>query len=96
VTGFQRSELLNSLADLIEEHDEELAELESLNNGKPVHIARSVVYAVPLVNSPKKRGESRDFDIADSVQCLRYFAGWADKVIGQVGQKALVIGRSLT
>ena len=26
----------------------------------------------------------RDFDIGDSVQCLRYYAGWADKIIGQV------------
>ena len=26
----------------------------------------------------------RDFDIGDSVQCLRYYAGWADKIVGQV------------
>ena len=24
----------------------------------------------------------RDFDIGDSVQCLRYYAGWADKIQG--------------
>lgn len=27
----------------------------------------------------------RDYDIGDSVQCLRYYAGWADKIAGQVG-----------
>ncbi|KAJ6599153.1 aldehyde dehydrogenase domain-containing protein [Mycena vulgaris] len=64
VTGFERSRLINKLADLIEQNAQELAELESLNNGKPVRIAR-------------------DFDIGDSVQCLRYYAGWADKIAGQ-------------
>lgn len=40
VTGFERSRLINKLADLIERDAQELAELESLNNGKPVKIAR--------------------------------------------------------
>ncbi|KAF9534827.1 aldehyde dehydrogenase domain-containing protein [Crepidotus variabilis] len=64
VTGFERSRLLNKLADLIERDAQELAELESLNNGKPVKMAR-------------------DSDIGDTIQCLRYYAGWADKVLGQ-------------
>ncbi|CAL1702137.1 unnamed protein product [Somion occarium] len=64
VSGFERSRLLNKLADLIERDAQELAELEALNNGKPVKIAR-------------------DFDIGDSVGCLRYYAGWADKIVGQ-------------
>ncbi|KAF7352867.1 Aldehyde dehydrogenase [Mycena venus] len=64
VTGWERSRLINKLADLIETHAQELGELESLNNGKPLRIAR-------------------DFDIGDSVQCLRYYAGWADKIAGQ-------------
>ncbi|THH33752.1 hypothetical protein EUX98_g450 [Antrodiella citrinella] len=64
VTGFERSRLLNKLADLMERDAQDLAELESLNNGKPVKIAR-------------------DFDIGDSVACLRYYAGFADKIVGQ-------------
>jgi aldehyde dehydrogenase (NAD+) len=40
VTGFERSRLINKLADLIERDAQELGELESLNNGKPVRIAR--------------------------------------------------------
>ncbi|KAI0069084.1 NAD-aldehyde dehydrogenase [Artomyces pyxidatus] len=64
VTGFERARLINKLADLIERDAQTLAELESLNNGKPVKIAR-------------------DFDIGDSVGCLRYYAGWADKITGQ-------------
>ncbi|KAJ7937139.1 aldehyde dehydrogenase domain-containing protein [Mycena leptocephala] len=65
VTGFERSRLINKLADLIEQNAQELAELECLNNGKPVRIAR-------------------DFDIGDPCRsCLRYYAGWADKLAGQ-------------
>ncbi|KIK65357.1 hypothetical protein GYMLUDRAFT_38805 [Collybiopsis luxurians FD-317 M1] len=64
VTGWERSRLMNKLADLIERDAQELAELETLNNGKPVAVAR-------------------DFDIGDSIQCLRYYAGWADKITGQ-------------
>lgn len=64
VTGFERSKLLNKLADLMERDQDILAEVESLNNGKPFKIAR-------------------DFDIGDSIQCLRYYAGWADKITGQ-------------
>src|SRR6516164_11189862 len=34
-----RGVLMNRLADLIEKHKEELAQLESLDNGKPYHVA---------------------------------------------------------
>ncbi|KAH9846702.1 NAD-aldehyde dehydrogenase [Lenzites betulinus] len=64
VTGAERQRLLNKLADLIERDAEELAELEALNNGKPVKIARHI-------------------DVAESIKCLRYYAGWADKILGQ-------------
>jgi acyl-CoA reductase-like NAD-dependent aldehyde dehydrogenase len=42
----ERSRLLNRLADLIEQNGDELAELESLDNGKPVAYARQI--DVPL------------------------------------------------
>jgi aldehyde dehydrogenase (NAD+) len=38
----ERARLLNALADLVEQHADELAELESLDNGKPVTYARSI------------------------------------------------------
>jgi acyl-CoA reductase-like NAD-dependent aldehyde dehydrogenase len=38
----ERARLINALADLIEQHAGELAELESLDNGKPVPYARSI------------------------------------------------------
>ena len=43
VSGFQRAKLINKLADLIERDADELAALETLNNGKPFKIARSVL-----------------------------------------------------
>jgi aldehyde dehydrogenase (NAD+) len=55
--------VLNKLADLIEE-DPILPELESLNSGKGIRIAR-------------------EGDVVDTVACLRYYAGMADKIQGQ-------------
>src|SRR5271169_536911 len=60
----ERGRLLNRLADLIETHADELARLESLDNGKPFAIAKAV-------------------DVAATVGCFRYFAGWADKIHGK-------------
>lgn len=60
----ERGRLLYLLADLIEKNAAELAQLESLDNGKPVSVAKRV-------------------DIAKTVACYRYFAGWADKVQGK-------------
>ncbi|HEY7339150.1 MAG TPA: aldehyde dehydrogenase family protein [Bryobacteraceae bacterium] len=59
-----RGRLLNRLADLIEQHADELATLEALDNGKPYSVAKAV-------------------DVAATVGCYRYFAGWADKVHGK-------------
>lgn len=63
-TPNQRSSLLNKWAELIEADIDSLAELESLDNGKPVWMAR-------------------DVDIVDSIGCLRYYAGLADKIEGR-------------
>jgi phenylacetaldehyde dehydrogenase len=46
MTGSERGRLLWNLADLIERHLEEFAELESIDNGKPLKVAR--VADVPL------------------------------------------------
>src|SRR6201986_2330889 len=60
----ERGRMLHRLADLIEANGDELARLESLDNGKPVSVAKAV-------------------DVAKTVACYRYFAGWADKVHGK-------------
>jgi aldehyde dehydrogenase (NAD+) len=60
----ERGRLMFRLADLIEEEIEELAALETLDNGKPIRDSRHV--DLPLV-----------------IDCLRYYAGYADKIHGQ-------------
>jgi aldehyde dehydrogenase (NAD+) len=59
-----RGALMYKLADLIEEDAEELAAIETLDNGKPISDARAA--DIPLV-----------------IDCLRYFAGWCDKIQGR-------------
>ncbi len=61
----KRARALNRLADLVEAHGEELAQLESLDNGKPVKIAGAV-------------------DLTQTVAWLRYYAGWAERITGDV------------
>jgi aldehyde dehydrogenase (NAD+) len=60
----ERGRLLYKLADLIEKNKEELAALESLDNGKPYRDALAA-------------------DLALTVKCYRYYAGWADKIHGK-------------
>lgn len=58
-----RGRLLNRLADLAEQHQDELAALETLDNGKPIN-------------------DSSKADVPLAIDCLRYYAGWADKIHG--------------
>ena len=64
MSGSDRATLLFKLADLLEERKEELAHLETLDNGKPLQ-------------------ESLNLDLPLTIQCYRYFAGWADKIQGK-------------
>ncbi|MEX2559415.1 MAG: aldehyde dehydrogenase family protein, partial [Pirellulales bacterium] len=59
-----RGRLIYKLADLMEEEQDELAALETLDNGKPIRDARAA-------------------DLPLSIDCLRYYAGFADKIHGQ-------------
>jgi len=58
-----RGRLMHKLADLAERHLDELAALETLDNGKPIN-------------------DSRAADLPLAIDCLRYYAGWADKIQG--------------
>jgi acyl-CoA reductase-like NAD-dependent aldehyde dehydrogenase len=60
-----RARLLYRLADLVQDNADELAELESLDNGKPVKMARLV-------------------DVTDTVSWLRHYAGWPERIYGDV------------
>ena len=58
-----RGKIMYRLADLMEENLDELAALETLDNGKPI-------------------ADSRGGDVPLAIDCLRYYAGWADKIHG--------------
>jgi aldehyde dehydrogenase (NAD+) len=64
----RRRDLMLKLADLVERDHAYLAELETLNNGKP------------LASDRKTYGSFADIHLV--VQCLRYYAGHADKLLG--------------
>jgi len=59
----KRAGLMYALAELVKANGDELAELESLDNGKPLPMAK--------------------FDVAATVNHLRYFAGWPTKIEGE-------------
>jgi betaine-aldehyde dehydrogenase len=59
----ERASYLRKLADLIDRQADELATLETRNNGKPLREAK--------------------FDVADAANCFRYYAGLANKPLGQ-------------
>ncbi|MCA9124102.1 MAG: aldehyde dehydrogenase family protein [Planctomycetales bacterium] len=58
-----RGKLITKLANLLEDNFDELAALESLDNGKPI-------------------SDSRAADLPLVIDCLHYYAGWADKIHG--------------
>src|SRR5450631_2338470 len=61
----ERGRILQRAAALLEQHQEELIELESLDAGKPL------------------AGVRRQ-DMAAVIDTVRYYAGWCDKITGQV------------
>src|ERR1700735_1656543 len=61
----ERGRILQRAAALVEEHQEELIEIESLDAGKPLAAVRRQ-------------------DMAAVIDTVRYYAGWCDKITGQV------------
>ena len=60
----ERGKILLRVMDLIEKNKDELALLETLDNGKPI-------------------SETTNADLPLVIDCLLYYAGWADKIHGE-------------
>src|SRR4051812_35016099 len=60
----ERGRCLYKLADLVEKNKQDLAALETLDNGKPIR-------------------DSLNADLPLTIDCYRYYAGWADKIEGK-------------
>ena len=86
MSASERGKLLNRLADLIEKNADELATLESLDNGKPKHVARTA--DLPLVIACYRYYAGR----ADKIQGKTipisgdYFCYTRHEPVGVVGQ----------
>ena len=87
VTPYQRQQLLLKLADLIEKNAEEFAQLETLDNGKPINESRNVDVPVTVEHfryyagwATKIHGETLP------VSCGNYFTYTLREPVGVVGQ----------
>ncbi|EPY27162.1 aldehyde dehydrogenase (NAD+) [Strigomonas culicis] len=63
--GPYRRDLMLRLCDIMEKNQEELAALESMDNGKPYRVALHA-------------------DTKLAIECMRFYAGWADKLYGDL------------
>jgi acyl-CoA reductase-like NAD-dependent aldehyde dehydrogenase len=86
-TPYQRQQLLLKLADLIEKNSEELAQLETLDNGKPIRESRAVDVPMTVEHfryyggwATKIHGETIP------VSCGNYFTYTLREPVGVVGQ----------
>jgi phenylacetaldehyde dehydrogenase len=91
MTASERGRLIWKLGDLIEEHLEEFAQLESLDNGKPLSVAR--VADVPLAADLfhymagwATKIEGNTIPISASSKHVKYFAYTRREPVGVVGQ----------
>jgi acyl-CoA reductase-like NAD-dependent aldehyde dehydrogenase len=64
ISARERGRLVNRLAARLMEKADDVAQLETLHNGKPI-------------------SESRNIEIPAAAECFEYYAGWADKVMGE-------------
>lgn len=65
IKASERGRILQRAAQLMEDHQEELIRLESVDAGKPLAAVRRQ-------------------DMAAAIDTVRYYAGWCDKITGQV------------
>jgi len=87
----QRGQLLWKLADLIEQHAEEFAQLESLDNGKPLAVARAADVALTVDHfryyagwATKVEGETIPINSPDGRAYLDYTLREPVGVVGQI------------
>src|SRR6266481_1838588 len=89
ITPSERGCLIWKLADLIEEHSEEFAQLESLDNGKPVATARIADVPAAIDNLRYMAGWATKIEgstISISAQGAKYLAYTLREPVGVVGQ----------
>ena len=79
--AYDRGRLLNKLADIMEQHVDELCALESLDTGS-IFLPEKERHRLTFL-SGKNFAFVRMGDFNSAVRALRFFAGWADKNSGK-------------
>ena len=82
--GFERGKLLIRWAELIEEHLDEIAAIESLDNGQYTFCSARRSGRLTNGATGKIFPHAKGFDVTESAATLRYYGGWADKNHGKV------------
>ena len=86
MSAAERGRLLYKLADLIEEHADELAMLESLDNGKPFHVARAADLGLTVAVYRYYAGWSDKIQGRTVPVAGNYFTYLRHEPVGVVGQ----------
>jgi aldehyde dehydrogenase (NAD+) len=86
MSAAERGKLIHRLADLIEKHADELARLESLDNGKPYHVAKTadlplVIASIRYFAGWADKVQGRTIPVANE-----YFSYTRHEPVGVVGQ----------
>jgi betaine-aldehyde dehydrogenase len=88
-TPAQRQDLLLKLADLIEEHGDELAAIESANAGKPINAAKDDEIPAMVDNLRFFAGAARNMEGKPAGEYLEGYTSWVRReAVGVVGQVA--------
>ena len=86
MSAAERGRLLYKLADLVEEHADELAMLESLDNGKPFHVARAADLGLTVAVYRYYAGWSDKIQGRTVPVAGNYFTYLRHEPVGVVGQ----------
>jgi aldehyde dehydrogenase (NAD+) len=81
--GSERGRLMNKLADLMEAHAGELAAIEAFNSGTLFLLFFYPRRLTIHCYSGKTFVAANNLEIPMAIACIRYYAGWADKIQGK-------------
>lgn len=86
ISGTERGGYMFKLAGLLEEHKETLATIETWDNGKI--LPKTEILDIEIVDAIEWLGKpyqvALNSDLAETISTIKYYAGYADKIHGQV------------
>lgn len=80
----ERGDLMYKLSQLVEEHKETLATIETWDNGTTSSKLELKKNAKHVTTTGKPYSVALNEDLGEVSGTIKYYAGWADKITGQV------------